>query len=113
MDVSGLGFEPGTTPFEEVPKELEFPSRFGGLTEAVCGTGDRFETAISAPPWDLVDMEAYALAKVCWFEQVPFACAKYVTDGADENAGSHWEAELEAAARAFVRLYRELVAAPL
>ena len=112
MDVSGLGFDPGVTPFEKAPRELEFASRFPGLPEGVCGTGDRFETALRDPPWDVVDMEAYALAKVCWLEGVAFACAKYVSDGADENAGVHWEAELDAAARAFVRLYRELVEPP-
>jgi adenosylhomocysteine nucleosidase len=113
MDVSGLGFGVGETPFETVPRELEFPQHFTGLLEGSCGTGDRFETALSETPWDVVDMEAYALAKVCWLEGVPFACAKYVSDGADEHAAGHWETELETAASAFVRLYRELVALPV
>jgi adenosylhomocysteine nucleosidase len=112
MDVSGLGFVAGETPFENVPRELEFPPRFTGLLEGSCGTGDRFETDLREAPWDVVDMEAYALAKVCWLESVPFACAKYVSDGADEHAAGHWETELETAARAFVRLYRELIALP-
>lgn len=110
MDVSGLGFVVGQTPFENVPRELEFPPVFRRLPEAICGTGDRFETTALDHACDVVDMEAYALAKVCWLERVPFACAKYVSDGADENAGTHWEAELEAAAQVFVRLYAELVA---
>jgi adenosylhomocysteine nucleosidase len=112
MDVSGLGFGPGETPFETVPPQLEFPPYFSGLLEGSCGTGDRFETGLRETPWDVVDMEAYALAKVCWLENVPFACVKYVSDGADEHAAGHWESELEMAARAFVGLYRELVALP-
>jgi adenosylhomocysteine nucleosidase len=106
MDVTGLGFPLGLTPFEEhVPAELEFPALFDHLPHGVCGTGDRFEAHSSSLPWDVVDMEAYALAKVCFLEQVPFACVKYVTDGADGGAASDWQANLAAAAREFVRIY--------
>lgn len=108
MDVSGLGFAPGETPFEDVPRELEFPPRFPELAEGVCGTGDRFETSGAAHACDVIDMEAYALAKVCFLERVPFACVKYVSDGADDTAAVDWEAQLETAARAFVGLYRQL-----
>lgn len=112
MDVSGLGFALGETPFEDVPRELEFPARFRGLAEGVCGTGDRFETSGAAHACDVIDMEAYALAKVCFLEQIPFACAKYVSDGADDNAAVDWEAQLETAANAFLGLYRELAGSP-
>ena len=108
MDVSGLGFAPGETPFEDVPRELEFPAHFPELAEGVCGTGDRFETSGQSHACDVIDMEAYALAKVCFLEQVPFACVKYVSDGADDNAAVDWEAQLETAATAFVGLYRQL-----
>lgn len=112
MDVSGLGFVPGETPFEDVPRELEFPARFPGLAEGVCGTGDRFETSGAAHACDIIDMEAYALAKVCFLERVPFACVKYVSDGADDNAAVDWEAQLESAASAFIGLYRQLTSGP-
>jgi adenosylhomocysteine nucleosidase len=108
MDVTGLGFGPHETPFEDVPRELEFPETFPGLEHGVCGSGDRFEAVESIPSWDVVDMEAYALAKVCFLESVPFACAKYVTDGADGSAASDWKANLPRAAQAFVELFREL-----
>jgi adenosylhomocysteine nucleosidase len=39
---------------------------------------------------DLVDMEAYALAKVCKLEGLKFRCFKYISDNADENATSDW-----------------------
>jgi adenosylhomocysteine nucleosidase len=108
MDVTSLGFAPHETPFEEVPRELEFPEMFPNLEHGVCGSGDRFETADSPPSFDLVDMEAYALAKVCFLEGVPFACAKYVTDGADASAALDWQANLPRAAEAFAALFREL-----
>jgi adenosylhomocysteine nucleosidase len=109
MDVTGLGFPLGVTPFEEqVPAELEFPELFGHLPHGVCGTGDRFEAHSSKLAWDLIDMEAYALAKVCFLERVPFACAKYVSDGADGAAATDWQTSLNAAAREFVALYEWL-----
>jgi adenosylhomocysteine nucleosidase len=110
MDVSGLGFPHGHTPFEDVPAALEFPAVFSELLQATCGSGDRFEAHSGDLDFEVVDMEAYALAKVCVFEQAPFACAKFVTDGADGSAGSDWESNLPSAARAFVKLYDELVA---
>jgi adenosylhomocysteine nucleosidase len=111
MDVSGLGFPHGHTPFEDaVPAALEFPVVFTELVHATCGSGDRFEAHTNELDFEVVDMEAYALAKVCWFEQVPFACAKFITDGADGSAGSDWQSNLPIAARAFVKLYDELVA---
>jgi adenosylhomocysteine nucleosidase len=108
MDVTGLGFQPHETPFETVPRELEFPEMFPGLEHGVCGSGDRFEAHDRDPHWDVIDMEAYALAKVCLFENVPFACAKFITDGADGSAASDWQANLPRAAEAFVRLFRDL-----
>lgn len=108
MDVTGLGFALGETPFESIPAELAFPLVFQDLPAGVCASGDRFEAIDRELPWDVVDMEAYALAKVCLLERVPFACAKYVTDGANGNAAGDWQANLPLAARAFLGLYRRL-----
>jgi adenosylhomocysteine nucleosidase len=109
MDVSGLGFAAGTTPYEAVPAVLEFPAPFtGALPHAACGTGDSFETRGQVMEFDVVDMEAYALAKVCHVEGTTFACAKYVSDGADHAAASDWQANLHRAADQFLALYRQL-----
>ncbi len=108
MDVTGLGFALGETPFESLPVTLEFPAVFDGLPEGVCGTGDRFETGEIPVACDVIDMEAYALAKACLVEHVPFACVKYISDGADGTAADDWQASLPAAAAAFLSLYREL-----
>ena len=109
MDVSGLGFEIGTTPFEDVPSTLEFAPLFLELPEGVCGTGDRFETGKPLVACDVIDMEAYALAKVCHLEGAEFGAVKFVTDGADGNAGVDWQANLPRAARAFVEHYARLI----
>jgi len=109
MDVSGLGFAIGTTPFEDVPAALEFPRLFPELPEGVCGTGDRFETGKPVVECDVIDMEGYALAKVCHLEGAEFGAVKFVTDGADGNAGVDWQANLPRAARAFVDHYARLL----
>jgi adenosylhomocysteine nucleosidase len=114
MDASGLGFEPGVTPFDEAPPRLTFDSVFIDLPSVVCGTGDSFAmTATGINDRDLdyevVDMEAYALAKVCWREDARFACAKYVTDGADHSAADDWQRNVHKAADDFLELYRSVV----
>jgi adenosylhomocysteine nucleosidase len=105
MDVTGLGFALGVTPFDETPSALIFEPRFAHLPAAVCGSGDSFATTACTVDCAVVDMEAYALAKVCWLEGAPFACAKYVTDGADHAAADHWRNNVHKAAAEFLRLY--------
>ena len=97
MDVTGLGFMRGETPFEQDPpfviqqQNVEF-NPIG--RNATCGTGDNFAEDKSQYYGEVVDMEAYALAKVCYHYNVPFISFKYITDGADEQAHEDWEANL-------------------
>ena len=108
MDVRGLGFPPGVTPFDETLTVIRFPPVFTQLTQTHCSTADSFATDLHAVDGDVVDMEGFALARVCVAEGVPFACAKYITDGADGDSAEHWQAALEAAARSFAALYASL-----
>jgi adenosylhomocysteine nucleosidase len=109
MDVSGLGVPLGTTPFDgDVPARLELPSVLPELTPAVCGTGDSFAMTECAVECDAVDMEGYALAKVCWLERARFTAVKWVTDGADHAAGADWQSNLHRAAERFLQLYQYL-----
>jgi adenosylhomocysteine nucleosidase len=116
MDVSGLGFALGVTPYDEAPSCLRFDPVFKHLPPAVCGSGDSFATAdtdvdcaVTGMDCAVVDMEAYALAKVCWYEKAQFACVKYVSDGADHAAADDWQRNLHKAADEFLRLYRGVV----
>ena len=85
MDVRGLlDFKLGETPFDNINEIINSDEGFS------CGSGDSFVNNKIEMNVDLVDMEAYALAKVCKLENVKFRCFKYVSDNADENAPSDW-----------------------
>ncbi len=68
-----------------------FPSLATHLPEAICGTGDSFATSHVETHFSVVDMEAYALAKVCLLQGARFGCIKFVTDGADDAAADAWQ----------------------
>ena len=108
MDVSGMGFAPGVTPFDATPAVIEFPSVVAHLPQVLCSTADSFATHRHEVAGDVVDMEAFALARVCLAENARFACVKYITDGADSDSAAHWEAALDNAARAFLAVYQSL-----
>jgi adenosylhomocysteine nucleosidase len=108
MDVSGLGYARGVTPYDEAPSCLTFDPVFKGLPTAVCGSGDSFATLEPELNCGVIDMEAYALAKVCWHENANFACVKCVTDGADHAAADDWRRNVSMAAEEFLRLYRSV-----
>ena len=108
MDVGGLGFALGVTPYDEAPSPLIFDPVFTQLPAAVCGSGDSFATVDVEVACEVIDMEAYALAKVCWHQNARFACAKYVTDGADTSAAGDWRRNVHKAAEEFLQLFRGL-----
>lgn len=88
----------GETPFET--DHLAADIRLAGDGVSL-STGDDFVRQPPAISSDLVDMEAYAIAKVCAREGVAFDCFKYVTDLADENATTAWRDNVAAGASAF------------
>jgi adenosylhomocysteine nucleosidase len=108
MDVSGLGFALGVTPYDEAPSSLIFDPLFTQLPAGICGSGDSFATAAIEVDCAVIDMEAYALAKVCWHENARFACVKYVTDGADHTAAEDWQRNVHVAAEEFLQLFQSL-----
>jgi adenosylhomocysteine nucleosidase len=106
MDVRGLGYALGVTPYDEAPRCVTFEPVFKQLPPAVCGSGDSFATVDIDVECAVIDMEAYALAKVCWNENAEFACVKYVTDGANHVAADDWQRNVSKAAEEYLRLFR-------
>jgi adenosylhomocysteine nucleosidase len=97
MDCTGFGILKGQTPFEDTEIVLDSNSEFNPIGKHyVCGTGDNFVDNIEdeIEYVDVFDMEAYALAKVCNYYEVPFISFKYITDNADESSPKDWEDNL-------------------
>tara|TARA_B100001175_G_scaffold97606_1_gene82726 strand:- start:199 stop:777 length:579 start_codon:yes stop_codon:yes gene_type:complete len=78
MDATPMGFKLGQTPYEE---EILL-----GTEGLVCGTGDTFATKKPDIKCDIVDMEGYAIAKICYHLPMLFSCWKYISDNVDENS---------------------------
>ena len=104
MDATPIGFNIGQTPFDDIA-EINFGS--GGYS---CGTGDSFVTQTPKLKTDLVDMEAYAIAKICYIEDVKFKCFKYISDNADAGANEDWIENISLGKKLFVKQMRKLVA---
>lgn len=103
MRCTALGAAPGQTPFEsEIMIDL-------GANGLICSTGDNFvsDNALDIPA-DLVDMEAYAIAKICQRSDVDFLCWKFVTDQADTAAAQDWQELVSAGESLFLRKLTEL-----
>jgi len=71
-----------------------------GTDGVICRTQDQFvedfealeifQHLVNDETFNIVDMEAYALAKVCAMMGKDFICYKFVSDTADENAADDW-----------------------
>lgn len=105
MDVRALGFQKFETPLSGEPVLLEYGLNVENLPNGICGSGDQFEMEHINPEYNVIDMEAFALAKVAEYEKIDFLCLKYISDGADGNAADDWKQEVK---KASITLRREL-----
>ena len=105
MDVRGLDFPRGITPF----MNEELPPKAG----VVLATGDSFITNAEKQleglgiEIDLVDMEAYALKRVCDHHNIKFEAYKFISDQADENAGGDWKSAISKGTNLFVEVLQK------
>ena len=96
MDVRGLlDIKLGETPFDNINEIFNSNKGYS------CGTGDSFVNKQIEMDVDLVDMEAYALAKVCKLEGIKFRCFKYISDNADDSASIDWLENCKKGAKLF------------
>ena len=84
----------GCVPFDVFPSELN-----SGYGEVSCGTGDTFvrskELWLSSKNIDLVDMELFAIAKICVQLNTPWRSFKFITDYVNLESDSDWEQNLQ------------------
>ena len=109
MDVTAFGHTRYTTPNEGSSPVFSVGLRCESYPQGVCGSGDSFATDGTMRGWNVVDMEAYALAKVCAGQGVPFCCLKYISDGADSQAVTSWDDALVATASTLYKTVREVL----
>ena len=96
MDVRGLlDLKLGETPFDDINEIINLNEGYS------CGSGDNFVNKQIEMKIDLVDMEAYALAKVCKLESIKFRCFKYISDNADDSASIDWLENCKKGAKLF------------
>ena len=96
MDARGvLDLDLGETPFDTIHEIINSNNGYS------CGSGDSFVTKKIEMHVDLVDMEAYALAKVCKLEGIKFRCFKFISDNADNNASVDWIENCKKGAKLF------------
>ena len=88
MTCEALGCTPGQTPFETAV-------HIGNTAGLTCSTGDNFVmNPVLTIPADVVDMEAYAIAKACKKHGVKFVCWKYISDQANQHAHNDWKQQV-------------------
>ena len=103
MDVTALlNLKIGETPFDKINEIILSKDGYS------CGTGDNFVTGDIPIKVDVVDMEAYALAKVCKLEKINFRCFKFISDNADESASIDWIENCKKGSKLFKHKLKEL-----
>jgi adenosylhomocysteine nucleosidase len=84
----------GSVPFDVFPSQLN-----SGYGEASCGTGDNFvrskEVWLRSKKIDLVDMELFAIAKICVLLNTPWRSFKFISDYVNSESHSDWEQNLQ------------------
>jgi adenosylhomocysteine nucleosidase len=69
-------------------------------------------------PWlvqhgvEVVDMELFAIASVCQREGIPWRSFKYISDHADRDSETSWQAHMQAGQDLFLQRLGELAMAP-
>jgi adenosylhomocysteine/aminodeoxyfutalosine nucleosidase len=132
MDVTGIGVEPGITPFsgmksayittkidtELEKKILQACSTLGyNVMSGISASADRFidnekvslniKNTFKA---DAADMESAAIAKICAFRlNKHYAALRYISDKANKSSSTDWSAEVEKASKVFHEILRQLV----
>jgi adenosylhomocysteine nucleosidase len=87
MDASPLGFEPGRTPFLDLPAIIDLPLRIPGVPVASLSTGGNVISgaeAYAAIGTDMVDMETFAVLRACQLYNLPLIGLRGISDGVVE-----------------------------
>lgn len=110
MDATAFGYKKGETPSDIFPLILEHKNLIEDLPSVICGSGDSFVTTKEVDEViDVVEMEAYALARVCKIENIDFIAIKYITDGLDEKGDEDWNKEVKKSSDVMFEYFKKLL----
>lgn len=110
MDCTAFGCKLGETPSDNFGYIIEHKKILDNLEYATCGTGDKFETEpCKIQEVDIVEMEAYALAKVCKLENIDFISIKYITDGLNDDGANDWDDNVLDSASSFYNYLKSII----
>lgn len=109
MDATALGFALGQTPFE-THSLLASGEKIDYLPQAYLHSGDQFITDASKN-LPVMDMEGYALAKVCLHFGVDFSCVKFISDNANQHSPLSWQDRLEAGSQCLAQFLQDFLQA--
>lgn len=86
MDASPLGFKKGVTPFVDHPVDVPIVPRIDGVPEARLSTGACVISgaAYDAIDADMVDMETFAIMRVCQMHGLPLLGLRGISDGQED-----------------------------
>ena len=97
MDASAFGFEKGVTPFLQQPALVDLSPLLSSWPMGSISTGANVVSGsgYAAIGADMVDMESWALLRVCQEFDIPFHGLRGISDGAEEvSQYSDWTALL-------------------
>lgn len=89
MDASALGFPRGVVPFSDLPPTLPLGPFVPGVPLATLSSGSDIVSgpAYDRIPEDMVDMETYAVVRVCRHFGIPVIGLRGISDGDAELGG--------------------------
>jgi len=75
-----------------------------------CASGDLFVTESNKlrVDCDIIEMEAYSVAKACILNDVQCEIWKYISDKADENANVTWKDQVAAGENLYIKVLKDL-----
>lgn len=107
--VEGIKFSNRTKEqLESIKYSIEV-SPITNLSKGHIGSADHIDMSDSASDFEVLDMEAYAMALVCKKMKVQFNSIKYITDDSRSNFTEKWNQELKASSISLQNILSDLI----
>ncbi len=86
-----------------------------GLKKVVCGTADSIQKKTDAAgfssnhTYEIMDMEAYAIAALAQQKKIPFNSIKVISDNSDDSLVLDWKKNLRSSAEKLLQIYKNIL----